>query len=223
MTVTFAQLKERARQRADMEGSGFVTDDEFGVFVQDSAAELYDILVASFQDYYLQVTSPISVAGSDEIPVPAELYKLRGVDRQEGTRWVSIDPFSFAERNDRAASAVPLSYYTTDSGIRYRVQGGVVKLTPADQADGIYRLWFVPLMPQLAADSDVFDDQNRWADYVVVDAAIKALQKEESSTTALERQKQALLKRIEDMSKARDAGGPEVVLPVGRRLDWWAL
>jgi len=217
MTATFGQLKARARSRADMDGSQFVADAEFAQFVQDSAAELYDILVASFQDYYVSVTADTVVAsGQDSITLPTDFYKLRGVDRNVGARWVSIDPFSFAERNDRVGS---LAY--DDSGVRYRVQGGVAKLTPADQCQGTYRVWYIPLMPALTLDADIFDDQNRWSDYVVVDAAIKALQKEESSTTQLERQKAALLKRIEDMAKSRDAGGPEVIVPQGRGA-WWA-
>jgi hypothetical protein len=56
MTVTFAQLKTRARRRADMEGSNFVTPEELGDFVNASCAELHDILVGAFQDYTLSQT-----------------------------------------------------------------------------------------------------------------------------------------------------------------------
>jgi hypothetical protein len=157
-------------------------------------------------------------ASVDEIALPADFYKLRGVDRLgTGGQWASLTPFSFAERNDRVgAMAAP------GDGVRYRVQAGKVKLTPTDNTAGTYRIWYVPLMPELVADADVFDDRNMWSEYVVVDVAIKMLAKEESSTAALEKQKSALLKRIEDMSKAVDAGGPEVIVArSARRFDWW--
>jgi len=218
MTVTFAELKARARSRADMDGSEFVTDEEFALYVRDSAAELYDVLVSSFQDYYLETTAEATLSlGEASIALPSSFYKLRGVDRYSSSaQWTTLSPYSFAERNDNSGSM-------TSSGIRYRVQAGALKLTPTDACDGTYRVHYVPLMPALTLDADVFDDHNRWADYIVVDAAIKALQKEESSTTTLEKQKQALLKRIEDMSKQVDAGGPEVVVDSSRRLDWWSL
>lgn len=50
-----------------------------------------------------------------------------------------------------------------------------------------------------------------WLEYVIVDAAIKALVKEESDPSALMAQEQALLKRLEAMASNRDAGEPSTV------------
>jgi hypothetical protein len=205
-----------------MESSQFVTDMEFGAFVQDSAAELYDLLVRSYQDYYLAVTADV-VASTDAIPLPADFYKLRGVDLSLGGRWIALSAFSFQERNNRSGSGTPLYNYSSDSGIRYRVQGSSLKLTPSENATNqTFRVWYTPLMPALTLDADVFDDQNRWSEYIVVDAAIKALQKEESSTTVLERQKEALKQRIQAMANDRDSANAEVVLPSARRHSDWS-
>lgn len=227
MSVTFAELKTYARQRADMEGSNFVTETELGAFVNGSAQELYDILVSSFQDYYISQMPQFTLStGEDSVSLPADFYKLRGVDKLIGgstTVWTTVDAFSFAERNSRQNLGGMVGFNTNDSGIRYRVQGSQVKFTPADDCAGTYRLWYVPRMPILTLDSDSFDGVNGWEEYIIVDAAIKCLQKEESSSAAFERQKAALIKRIEDASKSRDAGSPEVIVPQGTRVNWWGV
>jgi hypothetical protein len=209
-----------------MNGSLFISEAELGDYVNASAQELYDVLVGAFQDYYLSLTSNTTLtSGQDTISLPADFYKLRGIDRllDGGSEWQTVQPFSFAERNDRQGMVGLTSYTYQDSGIRYRLQGASIKLTPTDDCAGTYRVWYVPNMPALVADSDTFDGINGWEDYVVVDAAIKCLMKEESSTTGLERQKSALLKRIQDMSVQRDSGAPEVIVATGNRTSvmWW--
>lgn len=64
------------------------------------------------------------------------------------------------------------------------------------------------------------DDFNGWSEYVVIDAAIKCLIKEESDVTVLLAEKAAIKKRIEDMAANRDSGEPECVTDVNRGWDY---
>jgi hypothetical protein len=57
----------------------------------------------------------------------------------------------------------------------------------------------------LTSDSDLFDGYSGWEEYVIVDAAIKCLEKEESNTAALMNRKAYLIKRIEEAAGNRDA------------------
>jgi hypothetical protein len=68
-----------------------------------------------------------------------------------------------------------------------------------------------PALIQAWNDSVTFDGISGWEEYVIVDAAIKAMLKEESDASALMAQKQALLKRLEDMAANRDANQPITV------------
>lgn len=65
-----------------------------------------------------------------------------------------------------------------------------------------------------AEDNSVADGVSGWMEYVVTDAAIKMLQKEESDTSVLQFQKQALIKRIEAAAENRDAGSPATIADV---------
>jgi hypothetical protein len=60
----------------------------------------------------------------------------------------------------------------------------------------------------------VADGVSGWLEYVVTDAAIKMLQKEESDTSTLQFQKAALIKRIEAAGENRDAGSPATIADV---------
>jgi hypothetical protein len=62
------------------------------------------------------------------------------------------------------------------------------------------------------------DGVNGWEEFIVVDAAIKALEKAEYDTSTLMVSKAALLKRIEDAATNRDTGAPMSVSDVYGQL-----
>ena len=66
----------------------------------------------------------------------------------------------------------------------------------------------------ITGDNVTADGVSGWLEYVITDAAIKAGQKEESDTTTLQFQKQALIKRIEAAAENRDAGSPATIADV---------
>lgn len=69
------------------------------------------------------------------------------------------------------------------------------------------------------------DDFNGWSEYVIIDAAIKCLIKEESDVQVLMMEKKQVLDRIENMAANRDAGDPERVTDVyaGWRNGIWGF
>ena len=75
-TVTLAALISQVRQRADMESSTFVSDSEIRTWLNSALAELHDIMVMAFEDYYVKTKS----------------YTLPGIDGAEVLTG-SITPF----------------------------------------------------------------------------------------------------------------------------------
>lgn len=221
MSVTLAQLKERVRQRADMESSTFVTDAELTTYINSSIAELHDLLVAAYgSDYFLSESTFSTVDGTANYSLPATFYKLVGIDCQiNNSDWVSLRPFNFNERNRNQ----DLTFGTAGGpNLRYRVMGANVKLSPTP--GGVYsmKVWFVPKATALSADADTFDDLNQFSEYVIVDSAIKCMQKEESDVSVLMAQKAELKRRIEVMAENRDAGNSESVSDIyAENLDYW--
>lgn len=213
MAYTLLQLRTLARQRADMENSQLVLDPELTNYVNDSYAELYDLLVTQFEDYYLAAPQTFTIAsGSNTQALPATFYKLRAIDLQNGSDWLTVRQFNFAERNHRATSISRIGYAAKN--VSYRVMGQNIYFEPELDAAGTYRLWFIPRYTPLVADGDTMGDVLDFGEYVIIDAAIKMLIKEESDIGALMAQKQAMTERVMTMAKDRTVDQPERIADV---------
>jgi hypothetical protein len=196
-TVTLATLRQKAQQRADMENSTFLSASEWNGLISDSASELYDILVTVYEDYFQSSYAFTTASGTSSYPLPADFYKLLGLDQQAGTNQsVTCEPFEFAERN------------------HYQLYNA---------AGTQFTLYYIPACPVLASDSDTFDGVNGWDEYIVIDAAIKAKVKEESDISELMAAKSAIMKRIEDSAPNRDAGMGGRVVDVHRIDPYYGL
>lgn len=214
MVVTLLSLRTRAKQESDMVKSNFVSEPEWNSYINSSLAELHDIMIAAYgEDYSVEVQSFTTTLNEPNYDLAADFYKLRGVDVQlngnDPDGWCTITKFSFNERNRFSISGFWDIFGAPF--IRYRIVGSQLRFNPIPDRATPVRVWYHPVSTQLVADSDQFNDINGWSEYVVVDAAIKALSKEESDVTVLMARKEALRLRIISMSQNRDAGTPEAV------------
>lgn len=195
-TVTLASLQTQVRQRADMVGSEFITNvGELDEYVNQSVAELYDLLVQADEDYY--TTSASRTATNGVASVPTDFYKLRSVDVVAETGLpIQLDPVPWGERELYQAS--PFGYLAgTPRG--YVLRSSSIELLPHPSGSYTFTLWYVPAPPRLDAGGTItFDGNAGWEEYVVVDAAYKCLFKEESfeACDRLLAQKAALRQRI---------------------------
>lgn len=224
LTQTLLQLKTRVREEADMENSDFISDSELLSYINSSYAELYDLLVETYDDYYLTSAEETIAAGTSTLTLPATFYKLRGVDLKLSTNdYAALSKFNFNERNRLNSANFLFGSNSTTAASRYRLMGNTINLEPSDNAAGTYKVWYTPAITLLSTDTDTVDGVNGWEEYIIVDAAIKCLSKEESSTTVMERRKEALTRRIQKMASERDSGSPDSVQNVRRNhlIDGW--
>lgn len=198
---TLLQLRDRAKQESDNVGQGFITDSEWNNYIAGSYLELYGLIVTAFgNDYFTQTPlAPYTFTtdGVNELfALPVEFFKLLAVDIQLSAPnyWVSLKPFQMSERNDFGylGTMIPMAGQTI-------------------------RLLYVPRATVPAADGFVIDGVNGWEEYIVVDACIKALAKEEADVTSFAARKAGLLERLNGEITNRDAGSPACVADVQRR------
>jgi hypothetical protein len=213
-TMSLADLRSAVRQRADMVNSQFVSDTELNSYINQSYFELYDLLIAQYGNNYY-VANPYSFVtdGTNFLySLPSDFYKLLGVDLALSNTldsYVTIRPFEFIDRNRYAVPNFQSFYGITN--LRYRINADKLWFTPIPRSGQTIRIWYIPRMTTLALDTDTADGISGWTEYIIVDAAIKCLQKEESDVSVLFAQKQSLINRIEAMAQARDAGSPAKV------------
>jgi hypothetical protein len=214
-------MRTRVRRRADMENSNFVSDAELNQYINDSLSELYDLFVVEYEDYVVQKLDT-TISGEKEYDIVTDFgidnfMKILGIDLNTGNRKINMQRFMFAERNNIDGAAIALTPF--GNNIQYSVLGNTIKFTNDNGANDI-TIWFIPsFVPML--ETDFVDDvapflAPGWEEFAVIDSAIKCLQKEESDTIQLERDKSILTKRIRSIAMNRDAGAPSRVVDVNR-------
>tara|TARA_Y100000588_G_scaffold103972_1_gene113355 strand:- start:2607 stop:3227 length:621 start_codon:yes stop_codon:yes gene_type:complete len=200
-----------------MVNSSFITDSELNGYISASYAELYDILVQSGLVYYTPTTQTITGTGSETYALAADYYGTVRVDRVSGSNYYPLVEYMITERT---------SYENGGSGEAraYSPQGSNMSLLPAPTG-GSYRHIYIPAPANLSSDADTVDGVSGWEEFIVVDAARKMLQKEESSTVGVERDLARLKARIEEMAQNRAWATPRRVADVQQNhvdaRDWW--
>lgn len=217
--VSLGQIRLYAQQRADMVNSDYITTQEWNTYINHSYNELYDMLVQVYGDEYFVSSTAFQTDGRvpGNYPLPANIYKLMGVDlgvSPTNFAWITLRKFPFIQRNRYLYGNMPATVFPCGTNLKYRMVGSNIELIPNPQANQTVQLWYVPRPLTLLADSDILDAVSGWDEVIVVDAAIKALNKEESDVSVLMAQKQALIQRIQSAASNRDQGMPEVVSDV---------
>jgi len=221
--TTLLAVRTAAQQRADMVNSQFLTVAEWNANIQSSYQELYDLLVQKYGDnYFVTTTFSITTDGVNErYALPVDFYKLLGaslvVTTSSPTQYLTMKPFMFGERDALSIPGMAIRGRTT---LRYRLDGNNLWLRPFPMGGQVIQLYYIPRLVVPTLDADTIDGVSGWEEYVVVDAAIKALQKEESDCSLLMAQKAALERRIEAAAENRDAGMPARVVDVRGSQPW---
>lgn len=215
--LSLGQTRLMAQQVADRENSNFVTMPEWNSYIMQSYYELYDLLIDTYEDYYIAAPITFTTNGSDyqyDLPNGANyegappFYKLTGVDcglSSNNDAYVTINQFNFIDRNRYTFPSLGSTYLGVFN-LQYRLVGDKLHFIPAPSGGQIIRVWYIPRLTQLLQDTDILKGISGWSEYVIVDAAIKALRKEESDVSVLMAQKMMLKKRIEESASNRDAG-----------------
>ncbi len=226
--INLGYLRYLSQLRADKLNSDFLTIDEWNSNINQSAFELYDILVTKFgDDYFLANPVTFSTTGAKNYPlpdgvttiggsVPPALYKLIGVDcgvAVGNNAWVTLPRYNWIDRNRFIYPQLQANALGVFN-LSYRQMGNELYFIPNPSAGQYIQLWYVPQMTQLLQDTDMLPFSiSGWSELVIVDAAIKALIKEESFDQAnvLAARKSELLLRIETTAANRDVGQPNTI------------
>lgn len=199
-TRTLANLRADVRDRADMPNAGFISDATLNEYINESIATLYGMLVgARGQDYYEKSASFTTVAGqslydfASMSPSVTDFGQLISVEITDGTLKRNLKPFMRKEHGRWSEYGIPAGYPVT--------------------------IYYIPAPARLSADGDVFDGIMGWEEWVVLDATIKALGKEESDVSTWKEERAKIEKQINQLASDRDAGGPERIVDVTRQKD----
>lgn len=237
--INLGYLRYQAQLRSDMLKSKFVTVDEWNIEINQSALELYGLLVQKYgEDYFLAPLQVFSSNGQQFYPLPNGMNYLNtnGMPDPNGTaapacfKVHKLEVNSFGANVSNVNGWVPMSRcnaadldkYNLLLGatsnyvagqycqFQYREMGTNLCIIPVNSGQA-FRLWYVPLAPQLLQDTDMMPySYSGWHEYVVVDVASKSLDKKQFADQAarLDARKAALELRIETEAANRNVGAP---------------
>jgi len=208
---TLLQLRTRARQRADAVGNNFFTDAEITDLINVGLGELHDMLVNTYEDYFVSSQTFSLVADQTTYTLASmsitALYKLLGLDVAQSGDTFRMKRFSFSDRNKYKSDSFLYSGRGT-STYRYALRGQSIEIDPSPTSTDTVTVWYVPSFSALSADADPVESgvMLNWEEYAVISAAMKMREKEETSITGLEKDLERITLRIETAARDRDAG-----------------
>lgn len=209
-TVTLLQLRNRVRQRADIENfTDRFPDAELTSYINRSARRLRNKLTSAYGAHYYESSNTFSTtANTAAYTLPTDFYQLISVEATISSQLVPLKRYNVNERpwlrNVGAwglGPTVPL----------YRLRGNTLDLSPAPDSVYSVTVYYVPTFTDLSADGDTLDSVSGWDEWVVVDCAIKCFLKDDRDPGALLDERAGLEAEIQSLASARDEGSPERV------------
>lgn len=193
-----------------MTGSSFVADAATGLdaWINEAHQRLHGMLVDALGEEYVSSTSSFTtLAATSDYALPTGFYKLFGVDLEYHGIMRSLTRYERPERNayrEIRPEALP----------RYSLVGSNLRLYPIPTAGLAGTILYAPEATVLVNAGDSVTYPNGWEKYIVIDAAIQALLKEESDTRALMAERERIEKEIREAKEARDMATPKRVVDV---------
>ena len=191
-------------------GSQFVSDSEALDYLKLGYQNFYDLVVQSNNNYYLNQFDVTLVSGQQDYPLPADFYKLLGMDLLATVGApVTLRPFQFNERNRYKYAGL-----TTMAGpvYRYNLLGSQVRFTPIP-GTGSIRVYYTPLAVLPTAGTDNMDTMG-FGEFLILSVALKMLAKEESDTQLVAAELAAQRERVQTMLADQDTSFPKAVIDI---------
>ncbi len=206
-TQTLAQLRTRVRERCDMENSTFISDAEMNRYIDQSYATLFSKLVDATPDMYIREATITGATDTADYALPDDFYGTYAIEQVMGSGYNPLTRIDSSEaylyEAGSGGNACAYHYTATSSADQ---AASKVRLIPTPVTGETYRHKYIYAPTVLDSDAEIVDGVAGWEEWIVLDAAIKCLAKEESSTAILERQLERLDAQIDQMRAHRVAG-----------------
>jgi hypothetical protein len=230
--VTLEQVLVRVRQKANVENvTQFVTEAELTDMTNQSLAEWYDMIrLTTFGGQYYRSTYAITTVGTQgTYALPTDFLNLLSVDcfltpGASTTSMVrSARPYQEEQRN--MFRYWPVGGWLVSNPIFYQLQGPNISFIPTPQSAFQVNLNYTPTAPVLVSATDSFDSINGLDEWIVIDVAIKVLQKGNKSERIAQLSPYLMRQeaRIKSTVGQRDQYGTETVHDVEQDYEGWFL
>lgn len=198
--ATRAEIRTRARIRADQNDSAFPTNTEYDYLIDEAAKEAWFDLVFSGWPINFTVLNKAVATNPITLGISGTVAFIRGVYFIEGSVYHELKR---VQEGDRATL---LSQSSTSRPSQYDVRidptnGPVLELLP-QPASGTVRVEYILEHPGFAADGTAWYGPARSDELIVLRAAAKAMRKEgnDQGAAQVDREYTMLLDKVQQMA-----------------------
>jgi hypothetical protein len=197
MLIDLQTLEATVRFRGDYQNVRKFPSPDVCNEIQGSFAEFYELVANTHEGYWdtqANVTTTNNVAF---VALPADCWRVQGVDRLDGTDYIELAQVAISERNRFGTM--------TDQPSSYRLTARGLDLLPTPDATYTLRVMYTPIAPllQTAAMREWF---NGWEDYVICAALLRLDQREQRPLSdrlaTLERAKARIISGVTERRSA---------------------
>ena len=185
--LNLSELISTVRSKADLEKSDFITDEEITRYLNLAYSHLYNMVVDTNQDYFIQSKSFRNPNYTSQLPI--DCYKLRALDYYVYNKYfVSAERVGFNERQKEQFD-FRRPYLFSDrfaNPIRYNLRGRELKIYTEDRyyEDINFVLWYIPKPQRVGQGAQL---PLGWERYLIHSACMDVRNKQDTSTREFER------------------------------------
>lgn len=208
-SLSLVELRSTVLARADMESAelstpALFTPVEVNEYINGSIAELYRQLALK-DDYYTTPYTFTTSSTESAYDLPDDFWLARSVVADTGeTTTLKLRRFSA----DVIGTVANGATWCVGGRAWYRVVGSEIHVHPRPGAAYPVTLWYVPAPPKLVGELDELDGVAGFEEFVILDAAVKCVMKEEGDISALVAQRELVRQRVLEDGSTRDASEP---------------
>jgi hypothetical protein len=209
-TATASVLMTQVRQHTDTENDANITDAFLLSLIDKSYNKLYRQIATEYAGYFdVEDSSKSLIVGQRLYALAADFMHLRGVDLVEGGERVTLGRIGFGERNRRTNDP---RFVFRWPGLRtnyaYLTQKNDLRIDPVPNTTQQIIMTYVPRPTRITNSADTFDVIAGFEDFIVYDASVSVLGKQERDVSVMAAQRQDALQLIIQTVSPRETGDP---------------
>lgn len=211
-SVTLASILATVRVRGDFPSSPKFSDTNVGVEIQTAWAELHELIEECNEGYWDKEGTVPTVANQAYVALPADAWKVKGVDILDGTEYAELAQVAIGQRNRYGQ--------TKDQPVAYRLSERGIELYPTPNAIYTLRVTYARVVTVLGSAVTIPND---WHDFVIWSAILKLSTSEERPTGDYQNAIDRARARIVAGASGRKQAEPEYLplCEVGADGGWW--
>lgn len=212
LTKTLSEIRSIVRFRGDMRNTLRFPDADINKEIQAAFGEGYAIIAKANEGYFDTDATVDTTVNIAYVPAPSGAWRIRSVDRYDGTDWIPVNRVSIKDRNrfDRQPGK-PDGHRLTNRGI---------DLYPTPDATYTLRVIYTPVAPTLD-DNTPLEYYNGWEEFTIFGALVRLYLNQNRDASEWQQQLELQRARLLEEPHERNASGPEYLnLHEADGADW---